>query len=596
MTDSLKYFMADFNIFGIAIPSWVAIVVAVSAVVLVLIIAIFLYSKARKNKRVRYQKQIDLLDARKNKMLAAAIEVSLSKIRTFEQTERVVTKYRQWLQQWQDIREELEKKYSVLLLELEDIVEGGKMKKFPTEYAEVEKTITDMEKTVKVLELETGDFVKNEESIHQHFESVKDTLKQVAQLFYANKSSLAPYTDQLKVQLEDLDKDLYAILDQMDSEDKKIVAEKLTILKTKILEEFTLLKELPNAIALNVKVLKPQMSVLGKAYEEMTEQGFLFQGLSLDLRIEKLKERVKEIRDLTDLFDLDMIESKGVYVRKQIEDIHKIFVNEREAKKDANRLIEQLNQRVNRLRFDKETFLESWAKVLKRYEISKEKVGVTDTFSAQVLSAETKMILFNNQLEKNQAAYVVLSAELKTFDQYLNELQYTLNKLQENLETVKEDEVYIHAQYKQLKYMHHRSKRKISQLPVESLSDEYLLKNDEAVLSLKDIEKNLEFEVLDVKRLTELIEIAQHLAIRFYKDTNLLIKAAAFAEKAIIYSNRYRFNREVQRNLSKATYLYGQGDYTEALDIALSTLETVEPGIYDMLFKAYESSVQKEMQ
>ncbi|MGL5042225.1 MAG: septation ring formation regulator EzrA [Culicoidibacterales bacterium] len=584
------------SILGVDIPSWIGIIIAGALVVLILVLTLFLFSKARKNKRLRYQKKIDSLEQRKNRLLASTVEAALAKMRTFEQTERVTVKYKTWLTKWQEVRQNLEKDFSMEMLKLEDMLENNKFKLFTPEFEIVEKKMVTLEKQVNTLELDTREFVKNEESIHEHFESVKDALKQVAQLFYANKTSLEPYTQQLQEQLETFDRDLYAILDTMDDEDKKVVAEKLTILKEGILREYTLLKELPNAIALNMKVLKPQLSVLEKAFAEMRELGFLFQGLNLDVRIEKLKQRIEEVKELTDRFDLLTIESKGVYVRKQIEEIHQIFINEKDAKYEVTHLLEQLNQRVNRLRFDKEAFLEAWNKVLKRYEISKDKITFADTFSAQVLSAETKMILYNNQVEKNQEANVVLLAALKEFEQYLNELQYSLSKLQKNLDTVKEDEIYIHAQYKQLKYMHHRSKRKVSQLPVDLLSDEYLLKNDEAVLALKEIDENLQFEVLDVKRLTELIEIAQHLSIRFYKDTNMLIKAAAFAEKAIIYSNRYRFDKDVQRNLSKAEYLYNQGDYTESLDIALSTLEEVEPGIYDMLFKAYESSVKKEMQ
>ena len=271
-------------------------------------------------------------------------------------------------------------------------------------------------------------------------------------------------------------------------------------------------------------------------------------------------------------------------------------MNEKAAKDDVEHSIESLNQRVNRLRFDKEAFIQEWNDITKRYEITRQQIQQVDVFSAQVLSAETRMIQFNNQYEKNEEANVVLVNELKNFMKHLNELEHSLEKLRGNLETVKEDEVYIHAQYKQLKYMLHRSKRKIYQIANETLSEEYMLKNEEAVKALDEIKKYLNQEVLDVQLLTELIETAQHLSIRFYKDTNMLIKAASFAEKSIIYCNRYRFDNDVIRNLAKAEYYYTQGDYTESLDIALTTLEAVEPGIYELLLTAYEAAVEKENQ
>ena len=583
-----------YSIGNMTIPDWALYVIIGAIVFIVAAISGYIFNQSRKNKKKKLQQQVDDLDAKRNSLLASPIEASLAKVRAFEQTERVSSKYKNWLAAWQGARAVLEKDITDKIIELNDLVDKSKFKILPEKQTAVQEALEVEMKKIKNLEKEIQTFIENEQYIQKQFESVKDALKQVAQLFYANKTSLEPYTKQLQEKIEGMDKQLFSILDLMDTEDKKDVETKLGALKEEILNEYNLLKKLPDAIALNAKVLQPQIVALDRAYTEMVGQGFLFQGLNLDTRIERLKEQVAEVKNLTDTFQLDTIENKGVHIRKQIEEIHQILMNEKNSKSDVIAMLESLNQKMNRLRFDKEEFIDIWNKLLKRYEVSKNQTSYVDSFSAQVLSAETKMILFNNQFEKNQEAYVVLLNELKTFDQHLNELQYNLSKLKKDVDTIKEDEIYINAQYKQLKYMHHRSKRKISQLPVELLPDDYLLKNDEAVLALQNIENSLQNEVLDVKHLTELIEIAQHLSIRFYKDTNMLIKAAAFAEKAIIYSNRYRFDKDVQRHLAKAEYLYRQGEYTEALDISLSTLEAVEPGIYETLLQAYETAVQNE--
>lgn len=579
-----------------ALPTWMIYTVIGCSAVIILGIVMYSYSQIQKNKHQKLQKQVDDLASRKNKLFASTVEASLAKIRTFEQTERISTQYRNWLTMWQQTKTRLEKDMQQELLDLEDLLERHKFKLLPPKIDTMTTNITNIEQQVSVMEREIDEFVKNEAQIHKQFEVVKDALKQVAQLFFANQSSLDPYTKELENHLEEKDKMLYNILDSMDTQDKQVVAQELDSLQQAILNDYTLIKEMPNALALTSKVLLPQMQVLDKAYHEMLEQGFLFQGLNLNTRIEKMKDRIAEIQNLIAQFQLTDIEVKGIYVRKQIEEMHIMLVNEKNAKDDVIRQLEHINQKMNKLRFDKETFLDAWNKLIKRYEVDKDKLHHVDSFSAQVLSAETKTILFNNQFEKNQEAYVVLLDELRIFEQHLNELQYGLLQLQKIVESIKEDEVYINAQYKQLCYMHHRSKRKINQLPIDLLPDEYLLKNDEAILSLKEIAEYLTSDVLDVKRLTELIEIAQHLSIRFYKDTNMLIKAAAFAEKAIIYSNRYRFDPHVQRQLAKAEYLYNQGEYTESLDIALTTLEAVTPGIYSMLFQSYEAAIQKEDQ
>jgi len=564
-------------------------------VVIFFALVIYIVLTSRTKRQNKMQQQINDLDALRNALLASPIEAALAKVRSFEQTERISRRYHKWKAEWDEAQVALGGHMTDRIIELNDLVEKNKFKILPEKQNKVSIAL-DTEKTrLQNLEDEIKTFIQKEEYIQKQFEGVKDALKQVAQLFYANRTSLEPYTDKLQDNIEHLDRNLFKILDLMETEEKKETEEKLRELKEDILKEYNLIKKLPDAIALNTKVLQPQIKALDQAYTQMVESGFLFQGLNLDTRIDRLKDQVREVQDVTDSFNLATIENKGIHIRKQVEEIHQILLNEQAARDEVISMLELLNQKMNRLRFDKESFLDLWQNLNKRYEIPKAQTTHVDGFSSQVISAETKMILFNNQVEKNQEAYVVLVNELKTFDQQLNELDYSLNKLKKNVDTIKEDELYINAQYKQLKYMHHRSKRKVSQLPMELLPDDYLQKNDEAVTALQNIEASLENEVLDVKQLTELIETAQHLSIRFYKDTNMLLKAASFAEKAIIYSNRYRFDKNVQRHLAKAEYLYRQGEYTEALDISLLTLEAIEPGIYDTLLQAYEHAVSDEV-
>lgn len=573
---------------------YLIIILVIVAIFFVIIFGYLIWNNGKKRQKEKFQKQIDQLEQQKNQILASSVEASLATVRKFEQTERINKKYKKWTKVWQNSRQVLQKNMTGLFQEAEDTLEHHQFKEFPVAVLKIRKVILEQEAIVKKLEEELDSFIQDEQAIQKNYEEVKETLQQVEQLFYANKSSLEDFASKIEGHLKVYNKNLYTILENVGVDESRIVEEKLARLKTVVLDEYNLIKELPNAIALYRRVLLPQLKVLQDAYQEMKEKDFLFQGLSLDLRMEKLAEQVEEVGTLVESFDLKTIENKGVHIRRQFEEIQQIFVHERNSKKEAEVKIDKLNQHMNRLRFDKEDFLDEWNKVLKRYQISKEQTAQVDKFSAQVLSAETKMILFNNQYEKNQEAYIVLLKELKAFELTLNELQYRLDRLVKVMETIREDETYIFAQYKQLRYMYHRSKRKIMQVPIDLLPNDYLLKKDEALLSLKEIEEQLNLEVLDVERLTELIEIAQHLAIRFYKDTNMIVKAASFAEKAIIYSNRYLFDKDVRRNLSKAEYLYNQGDYTEALDIALSTLEEVEPGIYQTLFDAYEHALNKE--
>ncbi len=55
-------------------------------------------------------------------------------------------------------------------------------------------------------------------------------------------------------------------------------------------------------------------------------------------------------------------------------------------------------------------------------------------------------------------------------------------------------------------------------------------------------------------------------------------------EETIIYGNRYRSSfLEVNTELTKAEILYRNGDYSEALKIAVAIVEKIQPGFNQQL-------------
>ena len=80
MLQTQNFFEGNINLVGVNLPIWVVAIIVVGIVLVIALLVLFVFSKSRKNQRLRYQKQIDALDERKNRLLAATIESSLAKI------------------------------------------------------------------------------------------------------------------------------------------------------------------------------------------------------------------------------------------------------------------------------------------------------------------------------------------------------------------------------------------------------------------------------------------------------------------------------------------------------------------------------------
>ena len=70
-----------------------------------------------------------------------------------------------------------------------------------------------------------------------------------------------------------------------------------------------------------------------------------------------------------------------------------------------------------------------------------------------------------------------------------------------------------------------------------------------------------------------------------------MIKTAQLAEMAIVYGNRYRSEiREIDKGLENAEMLYHKGNYKDALEVSISSIELIEPDINKKLLKLYQES------
>ena len=78
------------------------------------------------------------------------------------------------------------------------------------------------------------------------------------------------------------------------------------------------------------------------------------------------------------------------------------------------------------------------------------------------------------------------------------------------------------------------------------------------------------------------------MALKLYKTTTDMVKTAQLAEMAIVYGNRYRSTvKEIDRGLDNAEMLYHKGNYKDALEVSLNSLEVVEKDIKEKLLNLY---------
>lgn len=86
------------------------------------------------------------------------------------------------------------------------------------------------------------------------------------------------------------------------------------------------------------------------------------------------------------------------------------------------------------------------------------------------------------------------------------------------------------------------------------------------------------------------VEGARDVIYKLYDNVHNMIVTAGMVEDAIVYANRYRsMFLEVNTELTKAEVLFRNGEYRNALQVAVDILERLEPGKYEELIKRKET-------
>lgn len=85
------------------------------------------------------------------------------------------------------------------------------------------------------------------------------------------------------------------------------------------------------------------------------------------------------------------------------------------------------------------------------------------------------------------------------------------------------------------------------------------------------------------------VEGARDVIYKLYDNVHNMIVTAGMVEDAIVYANRYRsMFLEVNTELTKAEVLFRNGEYRNALQVAVDILERLEPGKYEEFIKRKE--------
>lgn len=252
---------------------------------------------------------------------------------------------------------------------------------------------------------------------------------------------------------------------------------------------------------------------------------------------EKWRESYNELQRLTDVYQNTMKEYCRLITEFVIDEeevvISKKYEEFKQIQKDANDLIEQM-----------ESGHFAYANMLEHVENLYDRMMEHDTY-------------------------------LEEFEKQKEDIETKNQKTEELLENIN------------IVLLEIKSEIKNEHLPL--VNDSYRDYIADSYNKVEEIKRFKAHKPVVLNELCAKVEGARDVIYKLYDNVHNMIVTAGMVEDAIVYANRYRsMFLEVNTELTKAEVLFRNGEYRNALQVAVDILERLEPGKYEELIKRKE--------
>lgn len=252
---------------------------------------------------------------------------------------------------------------------------------------------------------------------------------------------------------------------------------------------------------------------------------------------EKWRESYNELQRLTDVYQNTMKEYRRLFTEFVIDEeevvISKKYEEFKQIQEDANDLIEQM---------------------------------------------ESGHFAYANMLEHVENLYDRMmqhDAYLEEFEKQKEDIDTKNQKTEELLENIN------------IVLLEIKSEIKNEHLPL--VNDSYRDYIADSYNKVEEIKRFKAHKPVVLNELCAKVEGARDVIYKLYDNVHNMIVTAGMVEDAIVYANRYRsMFLEVNTELTKAEVLFRNGEYRNALQVAVDILERLEPGKCEELIKRKE--------
>lgn len=557
------------------------------AVILVTVVLVLL----SKHKYKKLRQEVETLDKEKNLIASTPVLSELAKVESIVKNDKMEEKYKNWQKRFEVIKDEKVNLINDMINELDISTSQKHYKNVDQKLAKVEMEIYKVRESANELLGEIKEITVSEEKYRSIVTKLKAKYRKLMNEFTTHKDDYEEIQEAIELQFENIEKRFLDFEHRMEKNEYDEVVHIVKALDTMIDHMGIVVVEVPNLVLMAQKLIPKRIEEILAISKEMTDNGYNLEYLNVEYNMEECNKNINTIMDRIRVLNLVdcMFDLKTML--DYLDTIFNSFDEERLARKSYEEMVvpfEKKLRKTNRIMKDIYNQLDD---IKNMYDLSDDDLKELNQLKERLEIAINDYKELLRVKENKEKPYSYLYKQLEVENNILQELEVNLDNSLKSLGSMYDDEIRAREQLEDIQDLLKQCKVKIRSYKLPIIINNYFIELSEANEAIDEIIKELNKKPIMIKVLNTRVDTARDLVLKLYNTTTDMIKTAQLAEMAIVYGNRYRSEMiEIDRGLDNAEMLYHKGDYKDALEVSLSSIELIEADIHKKLLDLYQES------
>ena len=554
-----------------------------------LIIMVLNLIQGRKNKKIK--KTLEKLEIEKNKLATSPIVPELAKVEAFLNNDKLKELYDEWTKRLNQIKEVQIPKLSDMILDAEYSLSQMDYKSTMYKIAKLEMELYKVRTSSDFLFGEIKDLTSSEERSRTIITGYKARYRTLFEKFSESRNHYGMFERIVEEQFAMIAKRFEDFETIMENNEFTEVDELLNIIDDLLNHMVVVIEEVPSIVLMVTSILPKKIKDVEKIYNTMINEGYPLDYLNVEYNIGEINKKMEEIVNRTEKLDMNESLMELKVLLEYFDTLYNDFDKEKTSRKIYEEKVLTFNTKLTKMNSVVDQIFNEINDIKNVYNLKDEDINTLNKIRNELYDLNTNYkVLQDHTKFNNTFAFSKLEREIEGLSNQLSHTEERLNQTLNVIGSMHDDEVRARQQLEEIKNVLKDSKLLLRDYKLPTIPDSYYIELNEATSAIKEIIKELDKKPITIDILNTRVDTARDLVFKLYTKTKDMLKNAKFAEKTIVYGNRYRSTyEEVNNNLNAAEKLFYKGEYKRSFEVSISTLNKVEPGIYNKIIKLYST-------